>query len=115
VRLEVAELGGADLLLPLTAQLVEDRFTGAQDLEAERGDLKAHAAGVAGVCAAGHVPAFLQDRDGFRRCLLGDRQAAAQFGGVAGACGDGPHGEVMDGAHILVAAAGQLGCRGVHQ
>ena len=79
VRLKVLELGGTDLPLPLIAQLIEDRFTCAQHLEAERGDLKAHAAGVAGVCAACHVSAFLQDRDGFRRCLLGDGQAAAEF------------------------------------
>jgi hypothetical protein len=79
VRLKVLELGGSDLPLPLIAQLVEDRLTLAQHLEAERGDLKEHAAGVAGVGVAGHVSAFLQHRDGFRRCLLGDRQPAAEF------------------------------------
>ena len=79
VRLKVLELGGPDLPLPLIAQLVEDRLTLAQHLEAERGDLKEHAAGVAGVCAACHVSALLQHRDGFRRCLLGDGQAAAEF------------------------------------
>src|ERR1700722_18075038 len=46
VRLEALELGGTNLPLPLVAQLVEDRFTGAQHVEAEFGDLKAFAAGV---------------------------------------------------------------------
>jgi hypothetical protein len=45
----------------LIVQLIEDRFTCAQYIEAERGDLKAHAAGVARVCVACHVSAFLQD------------------------------------------------------
>src|ERR1039458_2138736 len=71
VRLEALELAGTDLPFPLVAQLVEDRFTCAQDVEAERGDLKALAAGVAGVCVACHVSALLQHRDSFRRCLLG--------------------------------------------
>jgi hypothetical protein len=72
VRLKVLELGGADLPLPSIAQLVEDRFTGAQHLEAERGDLKALAAGVVGVCFACDVSALLQNCDRFRRCLFGD-------------------------------------------
>jgi hypothetical protein len=83
VRLKVLELGGTDLPLPLIAQLVEDRFTCAHDLEAERGDLKAFAAGVARVGTACHVSALLQHRDGFRRRLLGDRQTATQFRGVS--------------------------------
>jgi pimeloyl-ACP methyl ester carboxylesterase len=41
VRLQALELGGADLPFPLAAQLVEDRLTRAQHLEAERGDLTA--------------------------------------------------------------------------
>jgi len=52
---------------PLIAQLVEDRFTFTQHVEAERGDLKAFAAGVKGVRVACHVSALLQHRDGFRR------------------------------------------------
>src|SRR6202011_4317113 len=39
VRLKALELGGTDLPLPLIAQLIEDRLTLAQHLEAERGDL----------------------------------------------------------------------------
>jgi hypothetical protein len=79
VRLKALELGGSDLPLPLIAQLVEGRLALAHHLEAERGDLKEHAAGVAGVCVACHVSALLQDRDGLRRCLPGDGQAAAEF------------------------------------
>lgn len=46
VRLKGRELGRTELPLPLAAQLVEDRFTLSQHLEAECGDLKAFAASV---------------------------------------------------------------------
>src|ERR1035437_5846360 len=77
VILDALQLGGADPLRPLIAELVEDRLALAQHVEAELGHLKALAAGVARVGVAGDVSALLQDRDGLRGRLLGDRQATA--------------------------------------
>ena len=47
-------------------------------------------------------------------CLETDRRRPSSEA-LPGAGGDGPHREVMDGTHILIAAAGQLGGRAVHQ
>jgi hypothetical protein len=68
--LDGGELIGADLPLPPGAQLVEDGFALAHDLEAERRDPQALAAGVPGVGVAGDVAAVLQrgtDIDEFSR------------------------------------------------
>lgn len=70
VRFKALELGGTDLSLPLTAQLIEDRFTLSQYIEAKFRDLKTFAATVKGVRIACHIPAFLQHPDRFRRRLL---------------------------------------------
>jgi hypothetical protein len=61
VRLKVLELSGPDLPLPLIAQLVEYRFTLAQHLQAERGDLEVHAAapGIPEMLLAGREREFL--------------------------------------------------------
>src|ERR1700722_7195598 len=75
VVLDALHLGGADPLRPLIAELVKDRLALAEHVEAALGHHKALAAGITRVRVADDVPALLQDRDGFRGRLLGDRQA----------------------------------------
>ena len=115
VRLKPLELLGADLPLPLITQSIEYGFTHSHDFEAERRDLKAFAAGVERIGTPGHVAAFLEYRHRLGRRLLGDRQTATQFGSIVGACRDGTHREVVNGAHIFVAALSELQDRLVHQ
>ena len=105
---ERLELLVSDPGRPAAAHVVEQGAADGHQLVASGGDPHALAACVARVGLAVDVAEPLQDGDGLRGGLLGDRQPAAELGGGVRARVHGAQGELVHRADAVVAALREL-------